>query len=173
MIPSRSHRDVLEIDWTFFGELCRSLALRIEGDYDPELILGIAKAGVIPGVVVACIMQRDFASMGVTRVGDAARPTLVTEPPPSVAGRRILVVDETCDSGDTLKLAAAAVKNLRPAEVRTAVSFQTGSYDPDYYAMATESTIILPWDREVILDGALVVRPEYAKWIAQGDRADS
>lgn len=159
-------RDVLEVDWTFFGELCRALALRIAGSFDPELVLGVAKAGVIPGAVVASILQRDFASMAVTRRPAERRPTLVTAPPPSVTGRRVLVVDETCDTGDTLKLAVSAVRKLAPAEVRTAVSFKTGPYQPDFHALATESFIILPWDREVISDGRLVVRPEYAARLA-------
>lgn len=155
-------RDVLEVDWTFFGELCRSLALRIAGSFDPEIIVGIAKAGVIPGAVVASILQRDFASMAVTRQESDRRPTLVTAPPPSVRGRRVLVVDETCDSGDTLKLAVSTIKELRPAAVKTAVSFRTSAYEPDFHALATESFIILPWDREVIQQGRLVVRPDYA-----------
>ncbi len=163
-------RDVLEVDWTLFGELCRALALRIVGSYDPQLVLGIAKAGVIPGSVVASILQRDFASMAVTRFGESARPTLVTAPPPSVRARRVLVVDETCDSGDTLKLAVSAVRKLEPAEVRTAVSIKTGSYDPDFYALATESFIILPWDREVIVDGELMMRPDYAEKLRQAGR---
>ncbi len=29
--------------------------------------------------------------------------------------------------------------------------------------MATEAFIILPWDREVIMDGELVLRPDYAE----------
>ncbi len=155
-------RDVLEVDWTFFGELCRGLALRIARDYDPELVLGIAKAGVLPGAVVASILQHDFAAMSITRRQAARRPTLVSGPPPSVTGRRVLIVDETCDSGDTLKVALAAVRKLKPAEVRTAVSFKTGPYTPDYHALATESFIILPWDREVIIDGKLQMRPDYA-----------
>jgi hypoxanthine phosphoribosyltransferase len=159
--PSGS-RDVMEVDWPFFGELCRALALRIAGSFDPEIVVGIAKAGVIPGVVVASILQRDFASMAVTRQESDRRPTLVTAPPPSVRGRRVLVVDETCDSGDTLKLALATIKDLRPAALKTAVSFKTGAYEPDFYALATESFIILPWDREMIQDGELVMRPDYA-----------
>ncbi len=155
-------RDVLEVDWTFFGELCRGLALRIARDYDPELVLGIAKAGVLPGAVVASILQHDFAAMSITRRQAARRPTLVSGPPHSVTGRRVLIVDETCDSGDTLKVALAAVRKLKPAEVRTAVSFKTGPYTPDYHALATESFIILPWDREVIIDGKLQMRPDYA-----------
>jgi hypoxanthine phosphoribosyltransferase len=161
-------RDVLEIDWTLFGELCRGLAMRIANAYDPEIVVGIAKAGVIPGVVVASILQRDFASMAVTRSGDDVRPTLVTAPPPSVRGRRVLIVDETCDSGATLKLALAAVREHRPADVRTAVSFRTGSFEPDFHALATESFIVLPWDREIIQDGELVMRPDYAEWL-EGD----
>lgn len=161
--PATPARDVLEVDWTFFGELCRGLALRIAGAYDPELVVGIARAGVIPGSVVASILQRDFASMAVTRMGESTRPTLVTAPPPSVRGRRVLVVDETCDSGDTLKLAVSAVRKLEPVDVRTAVSIKTGGYEPDFYALATESFIILPWDREIIVDGEFVMRPDYAE----------
>jgi hypoxanthine phosphoribosyltransferase len=160
-------RDVLEVDWTFFGELCRALALRIVRDYDPDLVLGIAKAGVLPGAVVASILQRDFAAMSITRRQAARRPTLVAGPPESVRGRRVLIVDETCDSGDTLKVALAAVRSLGPKEVRTAVSFKTGPYVADYHALATESFIVLPWDREVIEDGKLVMRPDYAEWIGE------
>jgi len=156
-------RDVLEIDWPLFGELCRGLALKIAREYDPELVLGIAKAGVVPGAVVASILGRDFAAMSITRPSKLARPTLIAGPPPSVRGRRVLVVDETCDSGDTLKVALAAVRRLAPAEVRTAVSIRTGAYEPDFHALQTASFIILPWDREVVIDGELRVRPEYAE----------
>src|SRR2546426_8113197 len=54
---------VLQVDWPFFGELCRALALKIFREYDPDVVIGIAKAGVIPGAVVASILQRDFASV--------------------------------------------------------------------------------------------------------------
>lgn len=160
-------REVLEVDWPFFGELCRGLALRVSAQFDPEIVVGIAKAGVIPGAVVASILQRDFTSMAVTRSSADVRPTLVTAPPPaSVRDRRVLIVDETCDSGDTLKLALATVRELRPAEVRTAVSFRTGAYEPDFHALQTESAIILPWDREIVVGGELVMRPDYAAWLA-------
>lgn len=160
--PQPPARDVLEVDWPFFGELCRGLALRIAGSFDPDIVVGIAKAGVIPGVVVASILQRDFASMGVTRPTANVSPTLVTAPPPSVRGRRVLVVDETCDSGDTMKLALSAIKKFEPRAVKSAVSFKTGPYEPDFHALATDSFIILPWDREIIVDGELVMRPDYA-----------
>jgi len=158
-------RGVLEVDWPFFGELCRALALRVAREYQPEVVLGVAKAGVIPGVVVASILQCDFASMVVSRKESDADPVLVAGPPASIRGRRVLVVDETCDTGSTLKLALSEVRALKPREVRTAVSFKTGDYAPDFVAFATEKLIILPWDREIIQGGELVMRPDYAAWL--------
>ena len=155
-------RGTLEVDWPFFGELCRALAMRVAKEYQPEIVLGIAKAGVIPGVVVASIMQCDFASMVVTRQEAGAQPVLVTGPPPSIRGRRVLVVDETCDTGSTMKLALNEVRALRPADVMSAVSFKTGEYSPDFHAFETDNFIILPWDREIIQNGELITRPDYA-----------
>ena len=160
-----STRGVLEIDWPLFGELCRALALKVAREYDPELILGIAKAGVIPGVVIAALLQRDFASMVVTRNAEDSLPVLVTGPPPSVKGRRVLIVDETCDTGHTLRLALAEVKGAKPAEVRTAVSFRTGNFAPDFHSFETDKFIILPWDREVVEDGQFVTRPDYVRYL--------
>src|SRR5216110_3733009 len=160
---SKTPRGVLQVDWAFFGELCRVLALKVFREYDPDVVIGIAKAGVIPGAVVASILQRDFASVAITRQETGARPVVLAGPPRIVAGRRVLIVDEMCDSGDTMKLALNAVRELKPAAVKTAVSFRTGPYQPDFYALETDNFIILPWDREVIIDGAIVVRPDYAE----------
>src|SRR3954451_15096846 len=149
-ISSPGPRGVLEVDWPFFGEICRALALRVAREYQPEIVLGIAKAGVIPGVVVASIMQCDFVSMVVSREQPNAEPIVVTGPPASIRGRRILVVDETCDTGSTMKLALSEVRALKPAEVRSAVSFKTGEYAPGFHAFEPHNFIILPLDREII-----------------------
>ncbi|HTS89267.1 MAG TPA: phosphoribosyltransferase family protein [Gemmatimonadales bacterium] len=163
--PAPQPRGVLEVDWPFFGEICRALALKVARAYEPEVVLGIAKAGVIPGVVVASILQVEFASMAVTRKDAGGEPILVAGPPASIRGCRVLLVDETCDTGSTFKLALNEVRALRPKEVRTAVSFRTGPYLPDFHAFETDHFIILPWDREIIQDGEVVTRPDYVQWL--------
>ncbi|HZN99410.1 MAG TPA: phosphoribosyltransferase family protein [Gemmatimonadales bacterium] len=100
--------------------------------------------------------------MAVTRNDPEAQPVLVSGPPASIRGRRILLVDETCDTGSTMKLALSEVRAKKPAEVLTAVSFKTGEYTPDFHAFETDNFIILPWDREIIQGGELIVRPDYA-----------
>ena len=126
----------------------------------------ITRWKVVPVILCgAAYIAMKFAAMGVTRRDAGTDPVLVSPPPVPVHGRRILLVDETCDSGDTLKLALATVRGLRPADVRTAVSFSTGRYEPDFCALKSESLIVLPWDREIVSGGELVIRPDYAQWL--------
>lgn len=160
-------REIFEVEWPMFGELSRALALRVVRSYDPEIVIGIATAGVIPAAVVAAILDREFHSVVVSRRyhSDVVRetPAIFGAVPPVVRDKRVLIVDETCDSGTTLRLAVGAVVNAGAAQVRTAVAFKTGSYDPDFHALATDSDIVLPWDREVLVGGELVGNPLLAE----------
>ena len=166
-------KGVFEVDWPLFGELSRALALRVARAYDPEVVIGVATAGVVPGAVVAAILDREFHSLIVSRryrsEDSREAPEVFGEVPPAVRDRRVLIVDETCDTGATIQLAVAAVFNAGAAEVRTAVSFKTGEYEPDFHALATESAIVLPWDREILIDGALVPNPLYEDALAAVD----
>jgi len=158
--------DVLELSWELFGELCRALAVRVGRDYDPEVVVGIAAAGVIPGAVISAMLQKEFYAIKITRPSDESgaqrRPEILSAAPPQVAGRRVLLVDEICDSGETIRLALAAVRDVGPAEVRTATSLvREGGFEPDYYALETDATVVFPWDREVWQEDRLVTNPEY------------
>jgi hypoxanthine phosphoribosyltransferase len=170
MTPRRTavepSKGVFNVEWPLFGELSRSLALKVARGFDPELVIGIATAGVVPGAVIAAILDREFHSMIVSRRFGAElvreTPHIFGAVPANVRDKRVLLVDETCDSGDTMRLAVSALRNAGAADVKTAVAFRTGDYAPDFHAIATESTVILPWDREILVDGELVPNPRYA-----------
>jgi hypoxanthine phosphoribosyltransferase len=160
------NQEYIEVDWAMFGELCRALALKVARDYDPDAIVGIARAGVIPAAVVASILRVDFYSLSISRrEGDTTvreRPEIFSAAPRQVEGRRVLIVDEITTSGDTLRLALAAVRDVRPEEVRTATSFaRTSGYQPDYSALTMDANVIFPWDRKVFDGDSLVVNPRY------------
>jgi uncharacterized protein len=165
-------KGVFEVDWPLFGELSRGLALRVARAYDPEIVVGIATAGVVPGAVIAAILDREFASIVVSRRfgSETVRetPAVLSSAPTQVRGKRVLIVDETCDSGATIRLAVSAIVNAGAKEVRTAITFKTGSYAPDFHQLATESAIVLPWDREVLIDGELLPNPLYAEVLKNG-----
>ena len=159
-------KGVLLVDWPLFGELSRALALKVARAWSPEIVVGVATAGVVPGAAVAAILDLPFHSILVSRRYSTERvratPAVFGAAPLEVRGKRALIVDETCGSGDTLRLAVAALVNAGAEEVRTAVAFRTGSFAPDFHALATESAIVLPWDREILIDGDLQPNPKYA-----------
>jgi hypothetical protein len=149
-----------------FGELCRALALKVARDYDPDIVIGIARAGVIPAAVVASILDVEFHSIEIGRRGEddevRQRPEIFSAVPRELEGKRVLIVDEITTSGDTLRLALAAVRSAHPAEVRTATSFARNTgYQPDYSALTMDAEVIFPWDRQVFEDGELVTNPRY------------
>lgn len=158
-------KGVLLVDWPLFGELSRALALKVARAWQPEVVVGIATAGVVPGAAVAAILDLPFHSILVSRRYSATTvretPAVFGAAPSDVRGKRVLVVDETCDSGDTIRLAVGALVNAGAREVKTAVSFVTGSYVPDFHALATQSAIVLPWDREILMGDELRPNPKY------------
>lgn len=165
---SVGEQGVMELSWDVFGELCRALAVKVSrSGYRPDVVVGIAKAGVIPGAVVASILRADFYSMKITRreLGGGVRetPELLSSAPRQARGQRVLIVDEICTTGETLRMAKNALRNVAPTEVRTAVSIvKVGGFQPDYHALETEGTVIFPWDRQVVTpSGDLVVNPQY------------
>ena len=162
MARSAQH-SVLEVDWPFFGELCRGLALKVWHEYQPDLVVGVARAGVLPGAVVASILRVDFASMSLRRSQEGEAPALIHRPTLSPKGRQVLLVDSTCESGATMRLALNVLKEEGARQVKTAVAIRTGSYAPDFASLQNPSFVILPWDHDVIEDGQLVVRPDYAE----------
>lgn len=164
--PGSESTEFLDLSWEMFGELCRALALRVTREYDPDLVVGIARAGVIPGAVVASILRKDFYALTISRRegGERVRerPTVLSAAPVQCQGKKVLLVDEITSSGDTLRLGLAAVRDTGPREIRTATSFvRTRGYRPDFTAMETDATIIFPWDRKIYEGEDLVVNPRY------------
>ena len=156
----------LDLSWEMFGELCRALALKVAREFDPEVVIGVARAGAIPGAVVASILRVDFHSMKISgKEGHEQvreRPAVLSAAPPQAEGKRVLLVDEIATSGDTLRLGLAALREVHPREVRTATSFvRTRGYKPDYFALATDQVVIFPWDRKIFEGDQLVVNPRY------------
>src|SRR6266567_4577542 len=98
-------KGVFEVEWPLFGELSRGLALKVARSYDPEIVIGIATAGVVPGAVIAAILQREFHSLVISRryrsASEREAPEVFGSAPKEARGKRVLIVDETCDSGDT------------------------------------------------------------------------
>ena len=167
-VSDAADEGVLELTWDVFGELCRALAVKVaQSGYSPDIVVGIAKAGVIPGAVIASMLGCDFYSMKISRDTGMARtrsrPKIIQSAPRDAVGKRVLIVDELCTSGDTLRMATNSLRQVGPAEIKSAVNFvKLGGFRPDYYALETQGTIVFPWDRHLVVRGGeLMLNPMY------------
>jgi uncharacterized protein len=166
-----NRQGIRPISWEDFHALCKGLALAI-APYDPEIILGIARAGLYPATLISHLLRCELYGIRLTRrrkdVVEQATPVWLQRPPDAVAGRRVLIVDEICDSGETLGLARPEVLRMGASQALCAVlySHSWGQSVPDYAGLISDALLMNPWDREIVQDGEIVFHPEYAGALA-------
>jgi hypoxanthine phosphoribosyltransferase len=159
------HKGVLHVSWEQFDSLCRMLAVMVSG-YKPQVIIGIAKGGLLPATVLASLLRREFYPIRLSRRHNdkvvRETPELLLGPPPVVAGQHVLLVDDMVATGTTMEMGRQACFEQGASQVRTAGLF-THSFGPmpDYVASVSDALIIFPWDREILKAGDFVPHPEY------------
>ncbi|RXA21992.1 phosphoribosyltransferase [Methanosarcina sp. MSH10X1] len=154
--------------------LSRILAREIKASgYIPDLIVAIGRGGYVPGRLISDFLLFDnLTSMKIehyTRAANLREEARIKFPLPiDITGKKVLIVDDITDTGETLKLAVDYALSLKPAVVRTAVlQHKTCSaFTPDFYSrkIIKWRWIIYPWARyedfagfaeKIILDRAL------------------
>jgi hypothetical protein len=143
------------VSWNRFHELARRLAKKIVASgYRPDIIVAIGRGGYVPGRVLSdWLGLMDLTSFKIEHYHRTRREKAARVRYPLTAdlkGRRVLLVDDVADSGETF---AVALRHLAecgpPAEVRSAVlHYKTVSpYKPDYCAMTVRKWrwIVYPW----------------------------
>jgi uncharacterized protein len=139
--PRLGRSGVLEIGWAEFGVLAVELADRIARNYEPDVVLGIANAGVFVGGALAPALRAELVHLHLAGRGGE------TERLPTLSGKKVLVVDDAADSGATLARASALAKKARASEVRTAVIvLRPGGARPDFHALETGQVAVFGWD---------------------------
>ncbi len=168
-----SMRDgVRPISWDDFHGLVKALAVAV-APWRPEIVLPVGRGGYYPGALLAHILQVEVYPVRLTRRQDNVvvreSPRWLVEPPAAVAGRRALVVDEMCSSGETVRLVKERALALGAAEARTATLYAHtwGADEVDYTGLITDELVLNPWDREIYRDGEFRFHPEYVAALAQ------
>ena len=127
--------------------LCRNIVI---DKFDPQVIVGLSRGGLIPGVMMSHWFQRPFKP-----VQAALRDFQEWENSlPRKTDERVLIVDDVCDSGETFeKISEHIHKNNSKCDVRFAslVWNNEVEFEPHYYSqdMAKDSEniwIVFDWE---------------------------
>jgi uncharacterized protein len=144
------------LSWDDSYALAEKVAEKISSDgYVPDHIIGITRGGWVPSVMLSDLLGvKDLLSMriehwGVTAEKDA-KAVLKYPLPTDLSGKKIILVDDLTDTGDSIALALEEIKKHGAKEVRTAtlIHKKQSRIEPDYYAEKTGTWewVILPWN---------------------------
>ena len=141
--------------WDGFQSLAEETARKIaESGYEPDFMVGLARGGwVLSRVLCDYLGVKDLVSLKVEHWGVTATPdgkARIKYPfDVDLTGRRVLVVDDITDTGESMIVAMDYVKPLNPLEVRTAslLHITSSGFTPDYYGDEISwRWVIFPWN---------------------------
>ncbi|NWG86470.1 MAG: phosphoribosyltransferase [Hydrogenophilaceae bacterium] len=143
------------VSWSRFAHLARQLAYKIHAaGYQPDLVIAIARGGYAPARVLADYFGvMNVASIKVEHYKGPRqmKKARIRHPLPAhIEGRRVLIVDDVSDTGDTFEVAIPHIRERLPgAEIRTAVLLHKAACPvlPDFWARKVVKWrwIIYPW----------------------------
>ena len=127
--------------------LCRTISL---DKFDPQVIVGISRGGLTPGVMMSHWMQKPFKPIK-TSLRDFPE---WEDYLPKKTDERVLIVDDICDSGETFqKISDFITERGVNVEVRFASLWWNNecNFEPHYYVQecAKDSEgiwIHFPWE---------------------------
>lgn len=145
--------------WNQIYEMLLRMVEKIrKSGFMPDVIVGVSRGGWAPARVLSDLLNNPNLAnvraefyLGVAET--KSEPTLTQPVSVSVAGKKVLIVDEIADTGKSLKL----VKEHITQEGATQVKVATVYYKPwsiilpDYYERETSRWIVFPWEiRETV-----------------------
>ncbi|MFQ6013339.1 MAG: phosphoribosyltransferase [Thermoplasmata archaeon] len=126
-------------------------------DFHPEVIVGLTRGGwVAARLLCDLLMIKRLYAVKVEHWGVTARPDgkarLVQGLTADVAGRKVLLVDDITDTGESLELAKEHVAAAGPGELRSATLLHIthSKFKPDFYEVEVPKEawawFIFPWN---------------------------
>lgn len=144
-----------KLSWEQTAELSKKLATTIkESEFEPDYLVGITVGGLIPlGLLAEELDIRNILTVSASSYEGKEQRELEVKYLPNIdlAGKRILLIDEVSETGQTLQHIASLLKEkYQPSELRTAtlvVNVKESKFYPDFYSLEAHDWIIFPWEK--------------------------
>ncbi len=146
------------VSWKEIEEWTKGIRkMVVENNYNPDIIIGIARGGLVPARMVAdYLFKKDLLSIKTEHWGLTAtmngKAVLKEKLNYDVTGKKVLIVDDITDTGESMKLSYNYVKSINPADVKTtSMLYIDGSnYTPDFYGKGLSKEewawFVFPWN---------------------------
>ncbi|MFX0014510.1 MAG: phosphoribosyltransferase [Promethearchaeota archaeon] len=150
------------VSWQEIDHLARNLFHLIKNDgFEPEIILGISRGGTIPARLLSDMFDAEIpfkkggnisilASMQIkfyTGIAEThTRPVVAQDVTVEIQQKRILLVDDLVDSGESVQCALDYLKLKNPKEIRIATLLYKpwSKVTPHYYVEESNEWVVFP-----------------------------
>lgn len=140
--------------WDQIYSLLLKLAEAVRNSmFEPDVIVGVSRGGWIPARVMSDLLETPKLAnvtaefyVGVAETKGEPRITQPVSLP--VKDKKVLVVDDVADTGESLKLVNSHLKNHGASEIKIATIYckPWSVIVPHYYIKETRCWIIFPWE---------------------------
>ncbi|ACJ17305.1 xanthine/guanine phosphoribosyltransferase [Thermococcus onnurineus NA1] len=145
--------DKIYLTWWQIDRAVFALAEELRKKFMPDVIVGVARGGLIPAVMLSHILgDVDVEIIAVKFYKDIEehmeKPVVTIPLHGSLNGKRVVIVDDVSDTGKTLEVVIEEVKKAGAREVKVAcLSMKPWTkVVPDFYVFRTDQWIVFPWE---------------------------
>ncbi|MHC1605010.1 MAG: phosphoribosyltransferase [Candidatus Methanofastidiosia archaeon] len=142
------------LNWEKIDEAIWTLMDEIKKEFKPDIIVGVARGGLIPAVRLSHItedtLMRVVDVKFYTDIEKRDENPIITVPlTENVKNLNVLIVDDVADTGKTLLEVKKHVLEKGAKNVRISVIAKKPKsiITPDYYIFETDKWIIFPWEK--------------------------
>ncbi len=145
------------VTWKEIETWCENINKKMLNDFNPDTIIGMSRGGLVPARIIAdmLVLKELYAikteHWGLTATSDG-KASLKYGLNVSIEGKKVLIVDDITDTGQSMKLAHDYAMEQKPAELKTATLLHIGhsTFEPDYYSDFVDDSqwtwFIFPWN---------------------------
>ncbi len=141
------------VEWDHVYSLLLEIADLIkESEFKGDVIVGISRGGLLPARILSDLLDNPhLANIKVefyVDIDQTKELPVITQPVSvSVKDKRVLIVDDITDSGQSFRLVWETLAQ-EAAEVKTVTLYHKpwSCFTPDIYARETEAWVIFPWE---------------------------
>lgn len=140
------------ISWSEYGDLAEALAKRVgEAGKKYDIVVGLARGGIPVSMVVSdrLGLRIDFLVVKSYRgIATRTSPKILSALGEQIKGKRVLVVDDLVDEGDTLASVSRHLSELGARTLETAVIFKKpwSKTEPTFYMQTTDKWVVFPFE---------------------------
>ena len=155
------------VSWSDIEKWCSAIRTQVVENFSPEVIIGLSRGGLVPSRILSdSLWIKDLLSIKTEHWGITATKSgqaVLNDPGKlNLRGRKVLIVDDITDTGQSMKLAYDFVKGQEPADIKTATMLHItrSEFVPDFYGELVDQNqwtwFIFPWNVYEDLDNLLM-----------------